>query len=558
GVSRSDDGGASWQTFTEAHGLGSNDVMSVWGDGAGTVWVGTSGGVSRLASAAGPVPASVWLAPAELADGFSFRLLDVRILEAQFAGLNLAPVSDLKYSVLLSPTIQGQVFSKTVTAVEIGEVGIAQVTLPEEMDDDEPALLAFGDYELSLTTADSFGRSSTVIRTVEVQARPVLTRPLLYQRLQSSLTTPVLEALPSPVPVVSDTIVLITSLEGDLVPLMAMLTITDADSPLEDVAVAYAWDPRTEADWRPLDEGIIAASGLVSGSHILAFRAIDLDGNPSREPLEMPVQVVIPPSPLARNLTWLLVGVFVTLMVVGAAGVSLRRYPAYAGQWAAAEDYPLQQIIPLVSPPGEAIDGHGEGLRQRLQAIQAFSTTDQVQDALDGLVERGLMQRKGDTYGFPSPWTARVHRWIQGRQVSVLAERVRTQHPLYARTRGFFAQAHFRVEELGAEEFLLIPYGQAHPQAGYGPMCARLIAGRPPAGDDFTTVCEAARERYGGEMAHRVALVISDRRPEPGARYRLYEIRQREGLAIVPLDVSLFGQIKPNRTAGDILAAEID
>jgi hypothetical protein len=52
--------------------------------------------------------------------------------------------------------------------------------------------------------------------------------------------------------------------------------------------------------------------------------------------------------------------------------------------------------------------------------------------------------------------------------------------------------------------------------------------------------------------------VISDRRPEPGARYRLYEIRQREGLAIVPLDVSLFGQIEPNRSANDILASEID
>jgi hypothetical protein len=53
-------------------------------------------------------------------------------------------------------------------------------------------------------------------------------------------------------------------------------------------------------------------------------------------------------------------------------------------------------------------------------------------------------------------------------------------------------------------------------------------------------------------------MVISDRRPEPGARYRLYEIRQREGLDVVPLDSALFGQIKPNRTASDILAAEID
>jgi hypothetical protein len=38
----------------------------------------------------------------------------------------------------------------------------------------------------------------------------------------------------------------------------------------------------------------------------------------------------------------------------------------------------------------------------------------------------------------------------------------------------------------------------------------------------------------------------------------LYEIRQQEGLAIVPLDVSLFSQVKPDRSANDILASEID
>ncbi|MBE9508659.1 MAG: ATP-binding protein, partial [Chloroflexi bacterium] len=354
-------------------------------------------------------------------------------------------------------------------------------------------------------------------------------------------------------------IVLTASLEGDLAPLIAMLTITDADSPLEDVAVAYAWDPRPETDWRPLDGDVIAASGLVSGSHVLAFRASDPDGNTSLEPLEVPIQVVIPPSP---NLTWLLIGALVTLMVVGAAGVSLRHYPAYAGQWVAARDYPLQQIIPLVVTPGESVDG--ERLSQRLRTTQAFSTGDQVQDALDGLVERGLMQREGDVYRLVSPWTAQVHRWVQGKNIPTLAERIRTQHPLYARTRDFFTQARFRLEELGAEEFLLTPQGQDHLQAGYGAVYTRLIAGRPPTGDDFTAVCEAARQRYeaaGGDetdMAHRVAMVISDRRPEPGARYRLYEIRQREGLAIVPLDSALFGQIKPNRTASDILAAEID
>jgi hypothetical protein len=114
------------------------------------------------------------------------------------------------------------------------------------------------------------------------------------------------------------------------------------------------------------------------------------------------------------------------------------------------------------------------------------------------------------------------------------------------------------MEELSAKEFLLTPQGQNHPQVAYGSVYTRLIAGRPPTGDDFTAVCEAARDQYGDDLSHRVALVISDRRPEPGARYRLYEIRQREGLVIAPLDVSLFGQIKPNRSANDILASEID
>ncbi|MCP4534701.1 MAG: ATP-binding protein, partial [Delftia sp.] len=247
-----------------------------------------------------------------------------------------------------------------------------------------------------------------------------------------------------------------------------------------------------------------------------------------------------------------------TLATLGVVALSLRHYLAYAGNWAAAQEYPLQQIIPLLAPPRESIDG--EGLRPSLWAIQAFSTDEQVHDALETLVKRGLMQREGDAYRFVSPWMAWVHRWVQGRRrIPALAERIRTGHPLYARTRGFFDQAHFRIQELSAEEFMLRPQGQEHPQARYGPMYARLIAGRPTTGDDFTAVRQAAGEHYGSDdLAHRVAVVISDQRPEPGARYRLYEIRQKEGLAIVPLDSALFGQIKPNRTASDILAAEID
>ena len=139
-----------------------------------------------------------------------------------------------------------------------------------------------------------------------------------------------------------------------------------------------------------------------------------------------------------------------------------------------------------------------------------------------------------------------------------LAEQVRQEHPLYARTREFLSQANFHFEELGTDAFIIKPQGPAHPQAEYGVLYTRLIARRAPTGDDFTAVCESAHTHYGNDLTHRVVLVISDQRPEPGARYRLYEIRQREGLAIVPLDVTLFGQIKPDRTANDILTTEID
>ena len=169
-----------------------------------------------------------------------------------------------------------------------------------------------------------------------------------------------------------------------------------------------------------------------------------------------------------------------------------------------------------------------------------------------------LLTEDGD-WALAEPLLAQVQwRELPPDEPTRLAGQIRQQHPLYARTRDFFTQARFHLRELSAEETLLVARGQDHPQVAYGPLYARLIAGRAPTGDDFTAVCEAAREQYGDDLSHRVALVISDQRPEPGARYRLYEIRQREGLAIVPLDVSLFGQIKPNRSANDILASEID
>jgi len=142
---------------------------------------------------------------------------------------------------------------------------------------------------------------------------------------------------------------------------------------------------------------------------------------------------------------------------------------------------------------------------------------------------------------------------------------VRQSNALHNQARGFFEKANIRMQMLSAQEFLLIPQGKEHPQARYDSMYARFIAGRSPTGDDFTSVCEAAEKNFvsslgscGTDMAHRVAFVISDKSPEAWARYRLYEIRQRKGLAIVPLDISFFGQMESDRTASDILASEID
>jgi len=63
---------------------------------------------------------------------------------------------------------------------------------------------------------------------------------------------------------------------------------------------------------------------------------------------------------------------------------------------------------------------------------------------------------------------------------------------------------------------------------------------------------------YEQDVRHRLAFVVLNRRPTPGARLRLYEIRQSTGLAIVTLDRELFRQVKPNMPASEILSAQID
>jgi hypothetical protein len=230
-------------------------------------------------------------------------------------------------------------------------------------------------------------------------------------------------------------------------------------------------------------------------------------------------------------------------------------YQSYVKRWALGT--PLEQLILLQAVPRATFSA--ERLTADLrQAGMVFDDTS-LDVALAALAQRGLLFQENGAWQISELALAQVHR----RELSLdtldrLAVQVRQQHPLYTRARDFFAQANFHVAELGTDAFIFTPQGKAHPQAVYGVLYARFIVGRPPTGDDFADVCEAARAYYGDNLAHRVVLIISDWRPEPGARYRLYEIRQQEGLAIVPLDVALFGQIKPDRTANDILGAEID
>ncbi len=230
-------------------------------------------------------------------------------------------------------------------------------------------------------------------------------------------------------------------------------------------------------------------------------------------------------------------------------------YQGYQHRWEIGNS--LEQLALLQVTPGSAFNT--KQLAINLQQTGAICEVATLDTALAALAQRGLLIQEDGAWRIGEPALAQVQRReLPPDTLNRLAAQVRQQHPLYARARSFFTQANFHVAEVGADAFRCTPQGQAHPQAGYGALYARFIAGRAPTGDDFTAVCAAARVHYGDDLAHRVAFVISDRRPEPGARYRLYEIRQREGLAIVPLDVALFGQIKPERTANDILAAEID
>jgi len=136
------------------------------------------------------------------------------------------------------------------------------------------------------------------------------------------------------------------------------------------------------------------------------------------------------------------------------------------------------------------------------------------------------------------------------------------ERTLYGQARRFFRQAHYDVQTLANDAWLLSPQGAEHPQQQYGEVYLRLVAGKMPTGDDFSEVRDAVCEHYGTsavdvDMAHRIALIVSDRRPVPTANLRFHEILQESGLTIVTLDSALFSQVATEHTANDILSTEI-
>ncbi len=245
-----------------------------------------------------------------------------------------------------------------------------------------------------------------------------------------------------------------------------------------------------------------------------------------------------------------------TILLTSTAIYVLRGYPAYAINWGSIAGQPIQQLIPLVAPLRNPLTV--ERVQTVMQNRQAFTTDEQIETALDALVRnRILVPAPEGGYRFDSPLAAWLHRLQNIRRVDALAEYVRNSHPLYAGARIFFSRAEFQIVESNPETFILVS-GPNHPHANYKSIYTRLIAGHSPQGDDFEEVAAAAHHEYGGQVEHRLAFVVSNRRPTPGARFRLYEIRQRCGLAIVHIDSELFNQVKPNMPAVDILTAQID
>ncbi len=257
---------------------------------------------------------------------------------------------------------------------------------------------------------------------------------------------------------------------------------------------------------------------------------------------------------------------FVGMGIVMVGGVRYARAYLKYNKWRdAIQEDPLQKIIPLVIPVLKRhVSGEVLHVKLQTQAIQAFCTKEQVDGALEYLGREGVLQKNKNNYYCFIYWDkALLYRLLNAltikREVAKLAEQIRVQQPLYEPVQNFFTQARYEIRHLDVRSKLLIPQGSNHPLLHYGSIYMRVIAERAPTADDFEEIL-ASQKEYIIDIAstHRVALVISQQRPDPSARFRMYEIRQRqEGLPIIPIDSSLFNQIGSSDTAIRILENEI-
>ena len=265
--------------------------------------------------------------------------------------------------------------------------------------------------------------------------------------------------------------------------------------------------------------------------------------------------LILPDGSVYRPWFYPVIWTFLITTVV-IVGFSVRHYPTYATVWGENGGSSLSKLTLLALPP--VADLNVNKLTITLRQMGAFCTPSEVQEALRSLQARGVVKKEDNSYSHRTPPVAWLHYILKSKYIPDLAKQIREKHPLYYRSIELFKTMRLQLREIDMDTFLLHAE-PPHPLTQHSPIYVRFIAGRAPRGEDFTSVCEDVRKHFNTDkLSYRVALVISDRRPEPGARYRLYEIREREGLDIVPLDLSIFDQIKPNRTAIEILQSEID
>lgn len=548
----------------------------------GDLWVGGDAAIARWATSADRAPPWARITRAlsgevnRLQEDGGVKLLDARGVDYQFeGGSQIAGLGDLRYGYQLVGV----------------DLALRWATPAQGLQAPYPDL-PYGTHAFELWALDALGRQSSVRRyPLVVQARPIITLTEIHGQAVGasgtvSLTIDPGEQVPYSLrwsdPDDPDSPPEIRALWSDQTSVVTQ-SVQSGES-LQRDAAAYGLSPRDVLGAKDIFDVNMAyvgqllhgppnvataltptpmagdqIAGTVSapesgGPYQLVLQGVDADGNVST-PHQPVLCALRTPIDWGRFLPW--AGWFLGTVAVLALGWSLRRYPDYASSWGEAHGNPVEQLIPLVAPLNEPLDV--ARVQAVLQERQAFTTPEQVQVALQMLVRRRILTHAEEgRYVFVDRFVAWLHRLRNLGRRDSLAEAVRSRHPLYAGARNFFAQARYEPVDLTAEAFLLIPAGASHPHASYGPVYTRLAAGHALEGDDFEAVGEMARSWYDGEVSHRLAFVVINRRPTPGARLRLYEIRQSSGLAIVTLDSELFGQVKPNMPASDILAAQID